>query len=177
MYFLTGFAGGVNLQVDIGKVFLSDSLVMPSREACRRGSTISVSCWLCAAPIFPCLARPMENTNTCRWTAAVKRRWHFQKEARLMNNDEWPGGLNLATTPAIWRTMFDMIPSPYFGLNYDPSHLVWQRIDYLKPIYEFKDRIFHVHFKDIKVYKGKLDRVGIMATPLEYLSPKLPGLG
>ncbi len=91
--------------------------------------------------------------------------------------DEWPGGLNLATSPAIWRRMFEAIPSPYFGLNYDPSHLVWQQMDYIKPIYEFKDRIFHVHFKDIKVYRDKLDQVGIMATPLEFMSPKLPGQG
>ena len=95
----------------------------------------------------------------------------------LFSNDEWPGGLNLATTPAIWRKMFEEIPSPNFGLNYDPSHFVWQQIDYLKPLYEFKDRIFHVHFKDIKLYKDRLDQVGIMATPLQYISPKLPGLG
>lgn len=91
--------------------------------------------------------------------------------------DEWPGGLNLATTPAAWRRMFTAIPSKYFGLNYDPSHLIWQRMDYIKPIYEFRDRIFHVHFKDIKLYQEKLDQVGIMATPLEYMSPKLPGQG
>lgn len=95
----------------------------------------------------------------------------------LFSNDEWPGGLNLATTPNIWRKMFELIPSANLGLNYDPSHFVWQQIDYIKPIYEFKDRIFHVHFKDIKIYKDKLNDVGIMATPLQYISPKLPGLG
>ncbi len=95
----------------------------------------------------------------------------------LFTKDEWPGGLNLATTPSIWRRMFEIIPSKNFGLNYDPSHFVWQQIDYIKPLYEFKDRIFHVHFKDIKIFKDKLDYVGIMATPLEYISPKLPGLG
>ena len=95
----------------------------------------------------------------------------------LFTADQWPGGQNLATTPAIWRKMFSMIPSDNFGLNYDPSHFVWQNIDYIKPLYEFKDKIFHVHYKDIKVYKDKLDNVGIMAYPLEYMSPKLPGLG
>ena len=95
----------------------------------------------------------------------------------LFSNDEWPGGQNLATTPAIWRKLFEIIPSKNFGLNYDPSHFVWQQIDYIKPIYEFKDRIFHVHYKDIKVYKDKLNEVGIMATPLQYMSPKIPGLG
>lgn len=95
----------------------------------------------------------------------------------LFTCDEWPGGLNLATTPSIWKKMFEIIPSPYLGLNYDPSHLVWQQMDYIKPIYEFRDRIFHVHFKDIKIYRDKLDQVGITAAPLEYISPKLPGLG
>ena len=95
----------------------------------------------------------------------------------LFTNDEWPGGQNLMTTPAIWRRLFEIIPSRNFGLNYDPSHFVWQQIDYIRPIYEFKDRIFHVHYKDIKIYPEKLADVGIMATPLQYMSPKLPGLG
>jgi sugar phosphate isomerase/epimerase len=95
----------------------------------------------------------------------------------LFTKDEWPGGLNLATTPAVWRRMFEAIPSQYFGLNYDPSHLVWQQMDYIKPIYEFKDRIFHIHIKDTHVHHDKLDQVGIMALPEEYMSPKLPGQG
>lgn len=95
----------------------------------------------------------------------------------LFTNDEWPGGQNLMTTPSIFRRVFEIIPNSNFGLNYDPSHFVWQQMDYLKPIYEFKERIFHIHFKDIKVYRDKLNEVGIMATPLEYISPKLPGLG
>ena len=95
----------------------------------------------------------------------------------LFDAGQWPGGQNLATTPKIWREMFSRIPSEYFGLNYDPSHFVWQRIDYLKPLYEFKDKIFHVHYKDIKLYPDRLDDVGIMGYPLEYMAPKLPGLG
>lgn len=95
----------------------------------------------------------------------------------LFSQDEWPGGKNLAHSPANWRRMFDCIPSPSFGLNYDPSHFVWQHMDYVKPVYEFADRIFHVHLKDAKVRRDKLDEVGILATPLEYHTPKLPGLG
>ncbi|SHE59800.1 sugar phosphate isomerase/epimerase family protein [Alkalibacter saccharofermentans] len=95
----------------------------------------------------------------------------------LFTSDQWPGGQNLATTPSIWRKMFDLIQSDYFGLNYDPSHFVWQQMDYISPLYEFKDKIFHVHFKDIKLFHDKLNDVGIMAYPLEYMSPKLPGLG
>lgn len=95
----------------------------------------------------------------------------------LFTEDEWPGGQNLMTTPALFRKIFDLLDSDYLGLNYDPSHFVWQQMDYLAPIYEFKDKLFHVHYKDIKVYRNKLQKVGVMATPLEYMSPKLPGLG
>lgn len=95
----------------------------------------------------------------------------------FFTNDEWPGGKNLATTPAIWDKMFELIPSATLGLNYDPSHMVWQMMDYTKPLYDYRDRLHHIHLKDAKVYKDKLDRVGIMANPLEYHSPKLPGLG
>ena len=91
--------------------------------------------------------------------------------------DQWPGGQNLMTTPAIWKKVFEILPNGNFGINYDPSHFVWQMMDYIKPLYEFRDKIFHVHYKDIKLYKDKLDRVGTMAYPLDYMSPKLPGLG
>ncbi len=95
----------------------------------------------------------------------------------LFGSDQWPGGQNLMTTPAIWKQVFEMLPYDNFGINYDPSHFVWQMIDYIKPIYEFKDKIFHVHYKDIKLYPERLERVGTMAYPLDYMSPKLPGLG
>lgn len=95
----------------------------------------------------------------------------------LFGADQWPGGQNLMTTPAIWRKVFEILPSKNLGINYDPSHFVWQMIDYIKPIYEFKDKIFHVHYKDIKLYPDKLNQVGTMAYPLDYMSPKLPGLG
>jgi len=91
--------------------------------------------------------------------------------------DEWPGGKNLAHSPAIWRRMFEDIPSNSFGLNYDPSHMIWQHMDYLKPLRDFKDKLFHIHAKDVRLDKHRLDEVGIMATPLEYHMPKLPGLG
>jgi sugar phosphate isomerase/epimerase len=95
----------------------------------------------------------------------------------LFSGDEWPGGKNLATTPAIWRRMFEEIPSRSFGLNYDPSHCVWLQMDYLAPMRDFKERLFHVHAKDVRLDRHRLDQVGIMAAPLEYHTPKLPGLG
>lgn len=95
----------------------------------------------------------------------------------LFGSDQWPGGQNLMTTPVIWRELFKRIPSDNFGLNFDPSHFVWQQLDYIRPIYEFKDKMFHIHFKDIKLYNDKLAEQGIMAYPLNYMSPKIPGLG
>lgn len=95
----------------------------------------------------------------------------------LFGADQWPGGQNLMTTPANWRKVFEILPSKNLGINYDPSHFVWQMIDYIKPIYEFRDKIFHVHYKDIKIYPDKLQEVGIMGYPLDFMSPKLPGLG
>jgi len=95
----------------------------------------------------------------------------------FFSDDEWPGGKNLATTPKIWDQLFSIIPSSNFGLNYDPSHMVWQMMDYLYPIYAYKEKLHHIHLKDVKVYHDKLNRVGILANPLEYHSPKIPGLG
>lgn len=95
----------------------------------------------------------------------------------FFTDDEWPGGKNLMTTPKIWDQLFDIIPSPNFGLNYDPSHMVFQMMDYLYPIYHYKEKLHHIHLKDVKVYPEKLNRVGILANPLEYHSPKIPGQG
>lgn len=93
------------------------------------------------------------------------------------SNDEWPGGKNLAIAPAVWRRMFNDIPSDNFGLNFDPSHLVWQQIDIGQAIREFAGKFVHVHAKDARVDKHRLYEVGILGTPLQFHTPKLPGLG
>ncbi len=95
----------------------------------------------------------------------------------LFGPDEWPGGQNIMTAPDIWEKVFEILPGNTLGLNYDPSHFVWRMMDYIEPLYTFRDKIFHVHFKDIKLYPEKLKRVGTMAYPTSYMSPKLPGLG
>ena len=126
-----------------------------------------------------------ENLNLFaeHWPALVKEAEQHNIKIGIENcpmwytDDEWPGGKNLATTPAIWKRMFEIIPSPTLGLNYDPSHLIWQMMDEIRPIYDFKDRLHHIHLKDVKVYRDKLNEVGIMANPSLYHSPKLPGLG
>jgi sugar phosphate isomerase/epimerase len=91
----------------------------------------------------------------------------------LFSLDEWPGGANLATTPEIWRVMFEKLPA--LGLNFDPSHLVWQHIDVARCVREFGKRFVHVHAKDTRVDVDALYQRGIMG--LGWHTPKLPGLG
>jgi sugar phosphate isomerase/epimerase len=95
----------------------------------------------------------------------------------LFTRDEWPGGKNLATTPAIWRRMFADIPSAHFGLNFDPSHFALQFIEPASALHEFKDKLFHFHAKDVKIYRERLNQVGIFAPPLEWHAPRIPGYG
>ncbi len=95
----------------------------------------------------------------------------------IFSNDEWPGGNNLANTPYIWRKMWEIIPDDNFGLNLDPSHLVWQMIDYLRVVRDFKDRIFHVHAKDLQIDREGLYQRGVLSSGMGWQVPRLPGLG
>jgi sugar phosphate isomerase/epimerase len=112
------------------------------------------------------LGVPVVNTFIGRdWTKSVEDNWPLFKEVwkplirfagengiriaiencpMLFTQDEWPGGKNLAVSPAIWRRMFEEIPEPNFGLNFDPSHMIWQRMDYLKAMRDFASRLFHM---------------------------------
>jgi sugar phosphate isomerase/epimerase len=87
------------------------------------------------------------------------------------------GGTNLATSPAMWRAMFEAIPDKHFGLNFDPSHLLWEFIDYERAVYEFADRIFHVQAKDMEVRREGLYEHGVMSQGVGWQIPRLPGLG
>lgn len=93
----------------------------------------------------------------------------------LFSKNEWPGGKNMARSPEVWRRMFEAIPSKHFGLNFDPSHFVLQMMDYVRPMYEFKDKLFHTHAKDMRIDKHDLDQKGVFA--LGWDTPKIPGLG
>lgn len=95
----------------------------------------------------------------------------------LFSADEWPAGKNLATSPAIWKSMWDIIPDENFGLNLDPSHLVWQMIDPERVVRDFSDRIFHVHAKDLMIDREGLYQHGILSLGMGWQVPRLPGLG
>jgi sugar phosphate isomerase/epimerase len=93
----------------------------------------------------------------------------------LFSKDEWPGGKNLAVSPEVWQMLFETLPSPNLGLNFDPSHLVWQHIDYARCVREFGPRLVHVHAKDTRIDLERLYRRGILG--LGWHVAKLPGLG
>jgi sugar phosphate isomerase/epimerase len=95
----------------------------------------------------------------------------------IFSYDEWPGGTNLARSPAVWDEMFEAIPSASFGLNLDPSHLVWQMIDYERVVYDYADRILHVHAKDMEINREGLYRNGVLSLGIGWQVPRLPGLG
>jgi sugar phosphate isomerase/epimerase len=91
--------------------------------------------------------------------------------------DEWPGGTNLASTPAIWDEMFSIVDSPSFGLNLDPSHLVWLMIDAERAVRDYAEKLFHVHAKDLEIDRDGLYRHGTASLGMGWQVPRLPGLG
>ena len=95
----------------------------------------------------------------------------------MLWHDTWPGGQNVAYSPAIWKQMFEAIPDDNFGLNMDPSHLIWQFIDEVRVIRDFKDRIFHVHAKDMEIDRELLYQGGVLTAGVGWAIPRLPGLG
>jgi sugar phosphate isomerase/epimerase len=91
--------------------------------------------------------------------------------------DEWPGGTNLASTPAIWDELFAIVPSERFGLNLDPSHLVWLMVDAERAVRDYASRIVHVHAKDLEIDRDGLYRHGTASLGMGWQVPRLPGLG
>lgn len=95
----------------------------------------------------------------------------------IFSYDEWPGGTNLASTPAIWDEMFSIVDSPSFGLNLDPSHLVWLMIDPERVVRDYAEKLFHVHAKDLEIDRDGLYRHGTVSLGIGWQVPRLPGLG
>jgi sugar phosphate isomerase/epimerase len=93
----------------------------------------------------------------------------------LFSPDEWPGGRNLACTPQAWRRLLEEFAGKPVGLNFDPSHLVWQMIDCARCVREFGRHFVHVHAKDARIDREKLHEVGVSG--LGWHTAKLPGLG
>jgi sugar phosphate isomerase/epimerase len=99
----------------------------------------------------------------------------FENCPMIFSQDEWPGGHNIAYSPKIWRRIFEAWDG--VGMNYDPSHLVWQMIDQQRFIREFGSRMVHVHAKDLMIDRDGLYENGILSQGIGWQVPRMPGLG
>jgi sugar phosphate isomerase/epimerase len=143
----------------------------------------------------------LKNVNTFvgrNWTRSVDENWpRFLKIWRplikfaedhgvfigiencpmLFSQDEWPGGKNLPVSPVIWRRMFNDMGSANLGLNYDPSHFALQFMDPVSPLREFREKLFHIHAKDVEIFPDRLNEYGVFACPSHWHRPRIPGYG
>jgi sugar phosphate isomerase/epimerase len=100
----------------------------------------------------------------------------FENCPMIFSTDEWPGGHNIAYSPKIWRRIFEEWGDAV-GMNFDPSHLVWQMIDQARFIREFGPRMVHVHAKDVMIDRDGLYDNGVMSVGMGWQVPRMPGLG
>jgi sugar phosphate isomerase/epimerase len=112
------------------------------------------------------------------FTPLVQKAEQYQVHLAMENcaqRNWWPAGGNLAHTPEIWRKLFALIPSPALGLTFDPSHFIWQGMDYAHAVREFGSRIYYAHAKDAEVHKEVLADRGIYGS--DWWHYRLPGWG
>lgn len=100
----------------------------------------------------------------------------FENCPMIFSYDEWPGGHNIAYSPKIWRRIFEQWGDSV-GMNFDPSHLIWQFIDQTRFIKEFGPQMAHVHAKDVMIDRDGLYENGTMSTGMGWQIPRLCGLG
>jgi sugar phosphate isomerase/epimerase len=100
----------------------------------------------------------------------------FENCPMIFSRDEWPGGHNIAYSPRMWRRILERFGGDV-GMNFDPSHLVWQMIDQGRFIREFGPNIFHVHAKDLMIDREGLYENGILSAGIGWQVPRMPGLG
>lgn len=100
----------------------------------------------------------------------------FENCPMIFSRDEWPGGHNIAYSPRIWRRILEAWGDDV-GMNYDPSHLVWQMIDQDRFIREFGPHMLHVHAKDLMIDGDGLYEHGVLSAGIGWQIPRMPGLG
>jgi sugar phosphate isomerase/epimerase len=74
-----------------------------------------------------------------------------------------------------WDRIFEVVPNKNLGLNFDPSHLLWQDIDYIYAVDKFANRIFHTHGKDTEINDMKRRTIGNQGSG--WWRYVIPGLG
>ena len=109
----------------------------------------------------------------------------------LIENCSMPGwhregwGATISYSPELWDRMFEIIPDENFGLNFDPSHLIWLGVDYIKALIDYKERVLYFHAKDTKIFEEKRSYYSIFGKQLDrenewdygWWQHKIPGKG
>lgn len=99
--------------------------------------------------------------------------------------ENWPGmggdipwhSVNLAWSPRNWTEMFTRVDSAALGLEFDPSHLVWQGIDHILALKAFKHKVYHTHAKDTEILHDNLRREGVLGIHHGCWRYRIPGYG
>lgn len=148
--------GASVMGVEVVNTFLGGNRILPVDEN-----------WSLAKAIFaPIIAHARDSGVTLC----------FENCPMLFSQDEWPAGHNIAYSPKIWRRIFEEWGGSV-GMNFDPSHLVWQMIDQSRFIEEFGPRFAHVHAKDLMINRDGLYENGILSAGMGWQVPRLCGLG
>ncbi|MFT4111183.1 sugar phosphate isomerase/epimerase family protein [Silvibacterium sp.] len=103
------------------------------------------------------------------------RRWNpildvFEEHGVRFAHEVHPGEIAYDYWSSV-RTLEAIQHRPSFGFNWDPSHMMWQRIDPVGFILDFRDRIFHVHCKDTRLCPAQ-GRAGVLGSHLPWGDPR-----
>lgn len=86
--------------------------------------------------------------------------WAEDLGVRVGIENWYAGGRNIAFSPANWVRMWEEVPSPAIGLEFDPSHLVWQGVDFIAALREHHSRVYAFHAKDTEIFYDILKKQG-----------------
>ena len=93
--------------------------------------------------------------------------------------EPYQGGPNIATGPVGWEALFKAFnDSPNVGLQFDPSHLVWQFMDPVQAARDFAGKIYDVHLKDTEILWHVVRHSGIAPIDnIRWWRFRIPGYG
>jgi len=86
------------------------------------------------------------------------------------------GDWNIAFTPRAWELMFEAVPSPVLGLEWEPCHQLMMFADPIPQLRRWVDRIWHVHGKDAMLLKDVIREHGVRSG-VPFAHHCLPGFG
>jgi len=93
-----------------------------------------------------------------------------------MGGDWNSGDWNIAHNPTAWEMMFDAVPMPNLGLEWEPCHQMVSLIDPMPQLRKWVGRMFHLHGKDCTIYWDVVREYGVDG-PKQFAYHRTPGFG